>query len=116
MPLRKVATKHKLAYQHTLWAAAKAARECGEVWTVTSSYRSYAEQLALWNAYRNGTGNLAARPGTSKHELGLAIDIANVGDSLKRRKALAKYGLCMPVASEKWHVEQGNQWAAKWLP
>ena len=33
------------------------------------------EQQRLWNAYQNGTGNLAAYPGHSNHQNGVALDI-----------------------------------------
>jgi hypothetical protein len=39
---------------------------------IISGLRTYAEQVALWNAYQAGRGNLAARPGTSNHERGHA--------------------------------------------
>jgi peptidoglycan hydrolase-like protein with peptidoglycan-binding domain len=42
---------------------------------VNSGYRTYGEQAALYQAYRNGTGNLAAAPGHSTHGLGLSADI-----------------------------------------
>jgi hypothetical protein len=43
---------------------------------VTSGLRTIDEQRKLYEKYRSGTGPLAARPGTSDHEPGLAIDIA----------------------------------------
>jgi hypothetical protein len=41
-----------------------------------SSYRTYEQQVELWNVYQAG-GNLAAVPGTSNHGWGLAVDAAN---------------------------------------
>ncbi len=38
--------------------------------------RTYAEQAALYAAYKAGRGNLAARPGTSLHERGNALDVS----------------------------------------
>lgn len=38
--------------------------------------RTYAEQKALYDLYRAGKGNLAARPGTSLHEKGNALDVS----------------------------------------
>lgn len=43
-------------------------------WTVTSGYRSLAEQRVLRAKYEAG-GPLAARPGASAHNYGLAIDV-----------------------------------------
>jgi hypothetical protein len=83
--------------------------------------RTYAEQTALYKLYLSGKGNLAAKPGTSNHETGHAADCGirvgrgpemNVGASRDARTLLRKYGLCLPVAGENWHVEQGATWRA----
>lgn len=37
--------------------------------------RTYARQQQLYNLYLSGRGNLAARPGTSMHESGRALDL-----------------------------------------
>lgn len=42
---------------------------------IASAGRTRAEQAALYAAYLAGRGNLAAKPGTSKHETGRALDI-----------------------------------------
>lgn len=41
---------------------------------IISGGRTYAQQQALYNAYLAGRGNLAAKPGTSEHESGRAVD------------------------------------------
>lgn len=41
-----------------------------------SSYRTYERQVYYWNLYVQGRGNLAARPGTSNHGWGRAVDLA----------------------------------------
>lgn len=70
-----------------------------------SAYRSYAQQLYLYNLYLSGQGSLAAPPGTSSHEYGAAIDVAdpsmaNVIDAIG-----ASYGWAKTEASsEWWHV------------
>lgn len=43
---------------------------------VTSASRSRAEQQVLYDRYLAGQGPLAAKPGTSAHEVGQAVDIA----------------------------------------
>lgn len=43
---------------------------------ITEGYRDYARQVALYDAYKAGTGNLAAVPGTSNHGWALAVDFA----------------------------------------
>lgn len=109
-PIRQVAFKHRAKYKQTIRAAARAARDCGEVWICRSSYRTYSEQTALYNAYKNGTGNLAAVPGTSRHEKGNALDLGDahnfdIGTNDKAKKALIKHGFVFAVPSESWHVE-----------
>lgn len=42
---------------------------------IGSTGRSYEEQAKLYEAYKNGTGWLAAPPWSSKHETGLGIDL-----------------------------------------
>ena len=87
---------------HRMDAAATAA---GRDLHVTSGYRTYAEQAALYRAYLNGTGNLAAPPGHSTHGLGLSADI-QVTDpaTLRWLRAHAKtYGFVNDVPGEAWH-------------
>ncbi len=87
---------------HQMDAAATAA---GRDLQVTSGYRTYAEQAALYRAYLNGTGNLAAPPGHSTHGLGLSADI-QVTDpaTLRWLRAHAKtYGFVNDVPGEAWH-------------
>ena len=52
------------------------ARANGWKGQVSSGYRTYAEQVVLYNRYKNG-GNLAARPGQSLHESGNALDVTD---------------------------------------
>ena len=55
----------------------KVARANGIAVTVTSTVRSRATQARLYRAYVEGRSRYpAAPPGTSKHERGLAFDIA----------------------------------------
>lgn len=70
---------------------------------ITSGYRSYAEQVALWNLYKAGKGNIAARPGTSNHETGDAIDFTNTPGAwawLKRNSTRFGFKNFDP---EPWH-------------
>jgi LysM repeat protein len=70
-----------------------------------SAYRSYGQQLYLYDLYVSGQGSLAAPPGTSSHEYGAALDLAdpamaNVIDAIG-----ASYGWAKTEASsEWWHV------------
>jgi peptidoglycan hydrolase-like protein with peptidoglycan-binding domain len=82
-----------------------AATAAGHDLQVNSGYRTYAEQAALYQAYQNGTGNLAAPPGHSTHGLGLSADI-QVTDpaTLSWLRAHARtYGFVNDVPSEAWH-------------
>ena len=78
------------------------AKASGAPLQVNSGYRTYDQQAALYQAHLNGTGNLAARPGTSNHEFGAAADISLTPE---QRALLPKFGLGLPVPGEDWHVE-----------
>lgn len=85
--------------------AGAAATAAGRDLPVSSGYRTYAEQAALYQDYLNGTGNLAAPPGHSTHGLGLSADI-EVTDpaTLRWLHAHAKtYGFVNDLPSEAWH-------------
>lgn len=58
-------------------AALKAAT--GKTIGITEGWRSYDRQVQLYNAYRAGKGNVAAKPGTSNHGRGTAVDINGYG-------------------------------------
>lgn len=84
---------------------------------IASAGRTYAQQLYLWKLYLSGRGNLAARPGTSRHESGRAMDItrrtaaqlwAVKGGSAMSRSSGEKiraneYGWYRTVPGEAWH-------------
>jgi peptidoglycan hydrolase-like protein with peptidoglycan-binding domain len=82
-----------------------AARAAGHDLHVNSGYRTYGEQAALYQAYRNGTGNLAAAPGRSTHGLGLSADIQVTDPATLRwlRANASRYGFVNDVPSEAWH-------------
>lgn len=89
--------------------------DCPYKVTVNSSWRSSAKQAELYAKYLNGTGNLAARPGTSLHEktkngapASQAVDLNYQGNA----KCIAwihenakDYGLHFPVRGENWHAQ-----------
>lgn len=74
-----------------------------------SAYRTYDQQVYLWNLYQSGKGNLAARPGTSNHGWGLAVDVrvAPYGSSEYNwlNKYAPNYGFNDGVRGEPWHWE-----------
>jgi secretion/DNA translocation related TadE-like protein len=70
---------------------------------IVSGFRTYAEQAAL---HRRKPG-LAAPPGHSMHELGLAADLgfpSQAAETAAHREA-AGCSLRFPVSYEPWHVE-----------
>lgn len=81
----------------------------GTTMDIVSGRRTRAEQETLHLRFLEGTGNLAAVPGTSRHESGQAVDayvdgvaLANVPGALAAAHSL---GLGFPVPGEAWHVE-----------
>jgi D-alanyl-D-alanine carboxypeptidase-like protein len=73
-----------------------------------SSYRTYAQQVYLYNEYKAGRGNLAAVPGSSNHGWGLAVDLAtpamrSMVDQIGRPFGYSKATSDAP--SEWWHIK-----------
>jgi len=79
----------------------KLAKASGEPLHVNSGFRTYNEQVESYKDYQEG-GTLAAVPGTSNHEFGLAADIDLTAN---QNALLSKFGLGLPVEGEPWHVE-----------
>lgn len=75
---------------------------------LSSGVRSTADQARLY-ADRANNPNPVARPGTSRHERGLAVDIG--GMTPEQRALLSQYGLAQPVANDPPHVELAPQGA-----
>jgi len=77
---------------------------------ITSGLRDSSKQAQLYQAYISGKSPYpAARPGTSKHEKGFAVDI-NSADAAAMDKMgiLAKYGLSRPVPNDPVHIEMAG--------
>jgi len=68
--------------------------------SVISGGRTYAEQQRLYQMYLNGTGNLAAKPGTSVHESGRAVDFGGAAHG---------YG-----AAHNWLVANAGKYGWVW--
>ncbi|HLL76882.1 MAG TPA: M15 family metallopeptidase [Pyrinomonadaceae bacterium] len=76
---------------------------------VTSGFRTFAKQAALFRIFQQG-GNRAARPGFSNHQDGQAFDLNTMGfdgtrnyDWLKRNAPA--HGFIRTVSGEHWHWE-----------
>lgn len=99
---------------HSLWHRVNVLMQSLNVGVWINSYcRSQAQQERLWDRYQQCKARggrhctSAARPGTSKHEVGLAADLG-FSDGSKREAAHRRaewYGLCFPIPSERWHAE-----------
>lgn len=79
----------------------------GQTITITSGFRTYQEQAGLYNKYQHG-GNIAARPGHSQHEKGLAVDAVVNGQALSsvvKASVLRRYGLAAPVQGDPVHIQ-----------
>lgn len=84
-------------------AAEAAVAECGDVPRVTSAWRSTEKQAELYALYLAGKGNLAAPPGKSKHERGMALDARGTS---AWEAAMTRRGWKRPISDvEPWHWE-----------
>ncbi len=84
------------------------ARAAGVELVPNSVFRSMPQQKQLWEASGRNTKKVA-RPGTSKHQSGTAIDLATGGGTNKAYHWLTqhavKYGFIRTVRGETWHWE-----------
>ena len=78
----------------------------GKTVNVTSALRDNAKQQELYEAYISGKSKFpAGKPGTSKHERGLAVDVDEASaNEMDRLGLLGKYGLRRPVAGDPIHI------------
>jgi D-alanyl-D-alanine carboxypeptidase len=90
-------------------------RESAGAVRVVSGWRSSREQQVLWNQAldRYGTAERAddwvARPGTSAHERGVAVDLG--GDLTRAVSLIHELGLPLhrPLSHEPWHFELSEE-------
>jgi hypothetical protein len=93
-------------------AMTNAARAAGVAVAINSGFRSYPEQKLLWEGYTKGLPgfNKAAKPGNSKHQNGIAFDIAVAGGSGSPvydwlKVNATSFGFLRTVNREPWHWE-----------
>ena len=90
---------------HAFLRMQRAANNAGVGLSLTSGFRSYAEQSYLYDCYLSGKcngGNLAARPGYSNHQSGTAVDVSTSSWLAANAKS---FGFVRTVPSEPWHYE-----------
>ena len=88
-----------------LQAFQTAAQAAGYDISVSSGYRSIAEQQRLWDA-SDKTGRTVAAPGKSYHNYGLAADLKyGPGARDWAQQNASTYGLSYPMGYEPWHIE-----------
>jgi len=78
--------------------------------SVRTAYRPYADQEYFWKLYQSGRGALAARPGTSNHGWGIALDLPTPAMQAAVRACGHEFGwgirggrLSSDAPSEAWH-------------
>lgn len=78
--------------------------------SVRTAYRPYADQEYFWNLYRSGRGALAARPGSSNHGWGIAVDLPTPAMQAAVRACGHEFGwgirggrMTSDAPSEAWH-------------
>ena len=72
-----------------------------------SAYRTTEQQQELYNLYLSGQGAPANPPGTSSHETGTAVDLANPSMRDVVDQIGSAYGWAGTIPSEWWHVSHG---------
>ncbi len=90
---------------HAFLRMQRAADAAGVYLALNSGFRTYAEQQYLYGCYLSGTcndGNLAAAPGYSNHQSGVAVDLTTSGWLAANA---GRFGFVRTVPSEPWHYE-----------
>ncbi len=90
---------------HAFLRMQRAADAAGVSLALNSGFRTNAEQEYLYGCYQSGNcnnGHLAARPGFSNHQSGVAVDLTT-SDWLAENAG--RFGFQRTVPSESWHYE-----------
>jgi hypothetical protein len=98
----KVTTK---AAGHAYLKMLAGAKTAGARLVIASGFRTMAEQQHLYQCYQThscNNGNLAAKPGYSNHQSGIALDFTT---SSWLAANASKFGFVRTVPSEDWHYE-----------
>jgi len=115
LAIKRIALDTLDAYLELVAAAAKD----GVAIAITSGFRSYPEQKSLYEGYRKHLPgyNVAAPPGASKHQNGIAFDIrvgGGAGDPTYEwlKNNAPSHGFIRTVNKEPWHWEYDKAKAA----
>ncbi|MDR6640289.1 M15 family metallopeptidase [Paenarthrobacter nitroguajacolicus] len=106
--LTRVATERLRADAATAFNAfVKAAKAAGVNVRAVSGYRSYAQQQSLYADYvaqygQETADSLAARPGYSEHQTGLAMDVGNSSGACALQACFADTPVGRFAASDGW--------------
>ncbi|MFJ6452830.1 M15 family metallopeptidase [Paenarthrobacter sp. NPDC091669] len=106
--LTRVSTERLRSEAATAFNAfVKAAKAGGVNVRAVSGYRSYAQQQSLYHDYvlrygQETADTLAARPGHSEHQTGLAMDIGNSNGACALQACFADTPVGRFAASEGW--------------
>jgi len=73
-----------------------------------SAYRTTEQQQELYDLYLSGQGAPANPPGTSTHEMGISVDVAEPSMRDVIDQIGAAYGWAGTIPSEWWHVSHGG--------
>jgi hypothetical protein len=79
---------------------------------VKYSYRTLAKQTEKYAAWKNGSGNLAAFPGTSNHGWAVAVDLTNLSPTILAwlNTNARRFGYVFDVPGEPWHAVYYGGW------
>ncbi len=85
----------------------EAAAHEGVELAIRSAFRSHEHQTWLYQAWRAGWGNRAARPGFSNHQTGRALDlfVRDPATMAWLTRHAHRYGFRRTVRGEPWHWE-----------
>jgi D-alanyl-D-alanine carboxypeptidase len=101
-----------------LGKARAAARRAGLVLVLNSGYRSWAEQLRMYQAAVRSYGSAAVArlwvlpPSESTHVRGLAVDVGTPATARWLEVHGAAWDLCRAYGDEPWHFEYRPDWVA----
>lgn len=96
-------------------AMERAAARAGIGLVIMSGFRTQEKQVELYNDWRFGSGNLAAKPGWSNHQSGRALDLIldrGVLEWLDRHAR--RFGFRRTIRKEPWHWEYVGNLRGGW--